>query len=1010
MSMTRARTLDLLAISTFLAAFLTTPAFAGSEFSLVNHVPGDVFLYAGTRHNSERDFLDQYWSEVFAELQRCGIAGDILDLVGSALGPEQKAEMDRFKGLAQKLAAGVDWSALGGEFAFVERFQPFQPDPDGNINFGPPDLALIFRNDTPKVAENYEGLVAIFKALAAEIDRLSGSQFNLVVDQTTHQNADVARLMVAAGSPNPVISFTMTPAAAEKLAEFTGNNIGKQVLLILDGTPIISPITIRDAIGQQAKVDGHFDARDVDRWTSELKAAVEAGRQAGSDYTPRLQCRLVLAADDPQPADEVQCDDQTLRLAKEAFLDERGMESVDISIAPRVPLPVTLAVAHRDDVIAFFFGEKLLDDVLSLLDGAQEPVSLANTERFKNAVAQLPAPEDALVYCDLRECLKPFRPLSNAILDLVAEGVDVYKNTGGSETANALNRQALDAYRKGDLKEALRLIVQAYETDQTDSKILYNLACFNALEGRKEAAINWLEKAVEAGFYAPVKIQSDPDLAALRPDSRFQEILARAMELAAAEDAQDVILNSSHEGSLGELHTQVLEAYDQKDYQRCLELTQEAVKIAPKDSSMLYNMACFNALLGEPDKALEFLEQSIDAGFYCPSKIAEDPDLESLHARDRFGKAVAEARKNAARHSAQEQMQPVILARAVVDRLLDAAETLDYVVSVESTDGFATRSRSIAALVPNARESAIYPLFGGQLPAAGFDKYLPAETVSFSVGGGLKLEALYKFIEDTFLQAGPGGQELWKKGVDFLASLGFDVQRDLLAWLQGDTMMITLQGRGQFVLMVKVSDEQLAREKVSAALDKISSTLTSFASQNPGLAMLSFMREPADHESLPGFEDLRFLTAPQPIVWGVADGYLIFGGSAEAAAMCLDTGHGKHPNIRQNERFMKEGLIPDAAFSSVAFTDQTKLGQEIAEIIGAIAMSGGMASLAIPDPEARNIITRTTTMLGKLVPVAQRIDFIKSTSTVTTFDGLKWHTEMVTHYADPAERQPAPAP
>jgi hypothetical protein len=266
-------------------------------------------------------------------------------------------------------------------------------------------------------------------------------------------------------------------------------------------------------------------------------------------------------------------------------------------------------------------------------------------------------------------------------------------------------------------------------------------------------------------------------------------------------------------------------------------------------------------------------------------------------------------------------------------------------------------------------------------------------------------------VEDTFQQAGPGGQELWKQALDFLAARGFDVQRDFFAWFQGDTIAITLAGRGEFVLMFKVADEQLAHEKVSAALESLAAAFVSLASQNPGLAMLAFTREPAEHESLPGFENLRFMTSPQPLVWGVADGYLVFGSSAETAALCLDTGRGKHPNIRQNERFAKEALIPAAPFTSVTYTDQTKLGEQIAAVISAIGMSSGMASLAIPEPEVRNVVARITTMLGKLIPVARKIDFFKSTSTLTTFDGLNWRTEQLTHYVSPPPApQPAPAP
>ena len=60
--------------------------------------------------------------------------------------------------------------------------------------------------------------------------------------------------------------------------------------------------------------------------------------------------------------------------------------------------------------------------------------------------------------------------------------------------------------------------------------------------------------------------------------------------------------------------------------------------------------------------------------------------------------------------------------------------------------------------------------------------------------------------------------------------------------------------------------------------------------------------------------------ALQAMVWGVADGWLILGTSADAVATCLETAAGKHPNIRSNDRVMSEALLPEGPFTSVTFT------------------------------------------------------------------------------------------
>ncbi len=59
---------------------------------------------------------------------------------------------------------------------------------------------------------------------------------------------------------------------------------------------------------------------------------------------------------------------------------------------------------------------------------------------------------------------------------------------------------------------------------------------------------------------------------------------------------------------------------------------ERAYQIAPDDVATRYNLACFYANIGDTEKALDFLENSISSR----SWIENDPDLESLHGHPRF--------------------------------------------------------------------------------------------------------------------------------------------------------------------------------------------------------------------------------------------------------------------------------------------------------------------------------------------------------------------------------------
>ncbi|HRX86995.1 MAG TPA: hypothetical protein P5572_18380, partial [Phycisphaerae bacterium] len=307
-------------------------------------------------------------------------------------------------------------------------------------------------------------------------------------------------------------------------------------------------------------------------------------------------------------------------------------------------------------------------------------------------------------------------------------------------------------------------------------------------------------------------------------------------------------------------------------------------------------------------------------------------------------------------------------------------------------------------LVSGAENNPFYPVITAKTKMTQFDKYLPKETESFSIAGGFSLNALYKFVEDSFKVAGKDGEQAWTEWEQWQQQADFDVHKNVLDWLDTQFMTVTLASQQGSVLMVRVKDEQVAREKVGAAVEFLSTKLMDAAATNPGLAMLAVRKSPVQNPKLEGFQNLFVGMSPQPIVWGVADGHLIFSDKADAIVTCLDTAKGEHPNVRENQQVMSEALVPQGDWVSVSLTDQRKLGQELAAGIGMFSMMSGFASMAIPDEQARQMIGQIAGMLMKLSPVVSKIDFFKSIASLTTFDGNAWHTHAVTHYMAPEER------
>jgi tetratricopeptide (TPR) repeat protein len=66
----------------------------------------------------------------------------------------------------------------------------------------------------------------------------------------------------------------------------------------------------------------------------------------------------------------------------------------------------------------------------------------------------------------------------------------------------------------------------------------------------------------------------------------------------------------------------------------------------PRTANTLYNLACLEALRGDRAKAIDWLGQSVAAGYAKADHMSKDSDLESLHGPE-FDALVERARRNA---------------------------------------------------------------------------------------------------------------------------------------------------------------------------------------------------------------------------------------------------------------------------------------------------------------------------------------------------------------------------
>ncbi len=544
---------------------------------------------------------------------------------------------------------------------------------------------------------------------------------------------------------------------------------------------------------------------------------------------------------------------------------------------------------QKGDIIVMTLGDSIADEVAALLLGKGSAKSIAANARYRDAFAALPKAEDETFFFDMQRMLGDIREITNKVF--ASMGVDQKiingqtsegkTGTGSNPEALKIAQEAYEAYQAKDVAKALELINQALAKDNTDSVILYNAACFNALQGNKEKAFSFLDKAVEAGFYEPTSIKADAD-------------------------------------------------------------------------------------------------------------------LKSLHGDPRFGAAINEA------------SEPVLgpAPMRLVRRIMNSMSMIDYVAVSAYTDGFTTMADSHCVLTSHAKSQAIYKVFGDRKPLSDFAKFLPQETQSFSVSGGIDIVALYDFVHDSISDWGADGVSILGQWDGIQAQVGFSLRDDILSWIQGDGIQATInmESGTASVMMIRVSDDEKAAKMVGSGIDAVAELVQGLAAQNPMMSMMAIRTSPATNEKLAGFKNVFIGMTPKPAIVGVKDGYIFLSESEEAVLLCLETAAGEHPNVTKNEQVMSEALAPSGSFRAVTFEDLRGLGQQISEVLQVVQMVGGMAGMAVP-PQYQPVLGTALSITGKLIRPAGMITFFKSSAGLTTFDGTKWVTKQKVNYFSPLERE-----
>lgn len=343
--------------------------------------------------------------------------------------------------------------------------------------------------------------------------------------------------------------------------------------------------------------------------------------------------------------------------------------------------------------------------------------------------------------------------------------------------------------------------------------------------------------------------------------------------------------------------------------------------------------------------------------------------------------------------------------KRVLGKLIDDLDMWDYVVAAEYTEGMKTTGEELTFLQSDAKSRALYPVIYGNGALRDPLKFVPKGADGVSATSGINLLAAYQAVMKFVREEVPDGESALAAWDEQQKSMDFNVENDLLSWIQGSFISFTVPGpssaaAGEFAYLLAVSDESKAR----AALDRLTDLIAPMIRDNNGRL------EPAVEEPLAGFRSvfhpmIGMMGIKSP-TYGVKDGWMFVASSPEAVLMSLSTSEGKQENFTKNERFVSEGLPVGKDVCTVEFSDLTAMG----EGIGAALQMGSFFAGMNPELSKNPVAKAAVSMLGKVGAVARAVDFYQSSCTVATFDGTKQVSRSVTNYREsPAAKAAAEA-
>jgi beta-lactamase regulating signal transducer with metallopeptidase domain/tetratricopeptide (TPR) repeat protein len=210
----------------------------------------------------------------------------------------------------------------------------------------------------------------------------------------------------------------------------------------------------------------------------------------------------------------------------------------------------------------------------------------------------------------------------------------------------------LDLLRLRRLDDSIDAFERSIAAGEKISPAMYNIACAYSLKNDAANGMAWLRKAIDNGYSDESNMRRDNDIAFLRTQPGFKELvqLAQDLEMRGCCDGplsfvyDDWRAAAKHHQAMVKKHPQSGRAWfnlgftalQARDFPQAIDAFHRATEMNYRPGTAAYNIACAYALQENRDAAFQWLEKAKAAGFDVDDRAGDDEDLNALHRDPRW--------------------------------------------------------------------------------------------------------------------------------------------------------------------------------------------------------------------------------------------------------------------------------------------------------------------------------------------------------------------------------------